>query len=224
VTGKTIRRAAWALTLALCTIAGCHGASDPLPVIRARPSSPGTDQVEARFGSGGGTLSLVGGASVSIPAGALSKDTHLAIFARDVDSLAPLPAGLQAVSRAFSFLPVTQTFQKQVAMQLAYRQSADGMARLQVLRLDQGRDRSWEAVESSSGVGVARISTLRFGIYVVAGERLPDEPAFDAALPVPDGSVPEAGVPEAGLTDAARPDGGPPDAAPVDDAGPEAGG
>jgi len=190
-----------------------------LPVIRARPSSPGTEQVEATFGNRGGTLSLAASASVSIPAGALSKDTRLAILARDVSSLAPVPSSMQAVSRAFSFLPVTQEFQKQVAMQLAYRQGADGMPRLQVLRLDHARDRSWETLEGPSAVGVARTSTLRFGIYIVAAERLPDEPALDAAIPVP-----EAGLPDAALSDAARPDAGPPDAAPVSDAGPDAGG
>lgn len=198
---------------------GCHEAADPLPVIRARPSSPGTDQVEATFGSRGGTLSLTGGASVSIPAGALSKDTRLAILARDVGSLAPVPAGMEAVSRAFSFLPVAQEFQKPVAMQLAYRQGSDAMRRLQVLRLDHGRDRSWEAVEASPSVGVARISTLRFGIYVVVGERLPEQPTFDAGAAVSDG-----GLPDAALSDAAAPEAGPPDAAPLADAGPDAGG
>lgn len=203
---------------------GCHEAADPLPVIRARPSSPGTVQVEATFGSRGGTLSLAGGASVSIPAGALAKDTHLGILARDVGSLAAVPSGLEAVSRAFSFLPVTQEFKKEVAIQLAYRQGSDAMSRLQVLRLDHGRDRSWEAVEASPSVGVARISTLRFGIYVVVGERPPDEPAFDAGVAVSDGGLPDASLPDAALVDAARVEAGPPDAAPVADAGPDAGG
>lgn len=160
---------AWLLACVLLAIeqGACIEAADPLPIRRFRPTSPGFDVIEAKLGPAGGTLSLLGGASVAVPQGALNDEVWLAIRARELATLARLPEGVEAISQPHSFLPVGQRFAREVSLQLAYRDTRD-QTDVALLRLDDAKDTRWERVGgATTSIGVARAQVQRLGIYVV---------------------------------------------------------
>ena len=174
VMGETIRRRGlcptrcftWLFCCGLLLCA-CEAQPEPLPIRRFRPTSAGPLQVEAKLGPVGGTLTLPSGASAQVPEAALEREVWLSIRARTLDTLTPLPEGSEALTRTYVFLPVAQRFERPVNLQIAYPDLRE-KAELEVLRLDDARDGRWERVaDATTTVGVARISTERFGIYVV---------------------------------------------------------
>ncbi len=103
--------------------AGCSSSSPSASSPDASPSSssppPKTSPPASKvIGKSGGTLALDDGtASVDIPAGALSKDTTIAI---KLNSAAPAPSGVKEVGSPYTFTPDGLKFMKPVTVTLPF--------------------------------------------------------------------------------------------------------
>ena len=122
----------------------------------------------ATIGAGGGTAaSDDDAAQVTIPAGALNQETAIEVTEVSLSSLPPAPAGLTFVGPAFAFTPHGTMFDAPVAIAVPYATSGSGM--LNVLRLDDENDTSWETLPGPTFMnGVASISVTTFSVLAVA--------------------------------------------------------
>lgn len=121
----------------------------------------GGQSSEATIGEKGGTV-MGGGASVTIPPGALSSEETIVVA--ESEPPAALPSGYIARSPIYSFTPHGLAFSTEVSLELEYTGNADT-----VLRLADDEDTTWEAVSAATfASGVASVSTASFSYYVVA--------------------------------------------------------
>jgi hypothetical protein len=125
-------------------------------------------RVDVTIGAEGGEASI-NGASLVVPAGALSEDTELRVqrlVAADAEEfLDLLGSGQAAVSAIYVFAPHGSQFDEAVTITLDYESTSSSLT---VLRLDDEDDRTWEAVSGVDFVaGEASFETTRFSLIVV---------------------------------------------------------
>jgi hypothetical protein len=113
------------------------------------------------IGKAGGTVELADGASVVIPAGALSKDTMITV------SVVPDPPALDATQmaagEAYAFEPHGTAFAMPVTITLPF---TGGAPDAQVMKLDDAKDTSWTMVSGAVASGsVLTLQSMGFSIY-----------------------------------------------------------
>jgi hypothetical protein len=147
---------------------GANDASD------ASESDAGGDgSTTTTIGPNGGTVES-GGASVTIPAGALAEDTEIGVA--EVAPPVPLPSGYVARSPVYAFTPHGLSFSSPVSIAIDYTETADT-----VLRLADASDTTWEpAAGATFASNVASLQTQSFSFYVVAQF----QPATGTAAPL----------------------------------------
>lgn len=123
-----------------------------------------------RVGPDGRTVTLEGGAEISIPKGALTEELIIGFRSMEEPDiqLPPLPSGLRAVSPFYALTPHGQEFEKPVQMRLPHE--ATNHLQALALRLDGPEDDEWDPV--SVGVKMAErfasVKTDHFSFYVIA--------------------------------------------------------
>ena len=144
--------------VAIALLVGCPpGAGDD-----SGDTSDTSPPVTETIGPDGGTLTS-GGATLTIPAGALDEDVEIGFGT--VDGPADLPEDLAAAGDVFAATPHGQVFATPVTVEIAY---AGSDADLDLLALDGPADTTWEGVPGASfSVGIGTFQVDHFSFYVV---------------------------------------------------------
>ena len=150
----------------------------------------GAGAASAVIGQGGGTVSLPGSASVSVPAGAVDEPTRFFLRTLQFDELPPLDGELAVASGAVSFEPHERTFAAPLSVSLVHTAQAEAA----LLWLENTADTQWWARDAAVFErDITRLETDRLGIFVVGqGPAFPDA-SMDAGAVDVDGGAPDAG-------------------------------
>lgn len=127
-----------------------------------------SDSDQQSVGVDGATLTA-GGATVTIPEGALTETTTIGIARLDDGEIAQLPeidlVGATSASLSddvFALTPHGTSFQQAVTIELPAFEGAT------ILRLDDESDTTWEIVPATIVEGQAVLTTWSFSVYAVA--------------------------------------------------------
>lgn len=138
------------VVLCLFGLAGCGGgggSSTPLPVAPAPPTPPVPPPAPV-VGAAGGTVTESSGASIIVPAGALSADTTIRI-ARDSTGAPPLPGGLAAAGSMYMLTPHGGDFAEGVTVRLPLPDVAlQPNQQFQIAKAQPGGE--WQLLEDTS--------------------------------------------------------------------------
>jgi hypothetical protein len=104
--------------LALC-LAACGGGDDAPPPVAPAPPPPVAPAPVVGIGTSGGTVTHVSGASVVVPAGALTQNTVIEIAQSSAGAPA-LPAGVTTAGAVFAFTPHGTTFATPVTVTVPF--------------------------------------------------------------------------------------------------------
>lgn len=175
------------LSLILCVfglmaLAGCGGGdggeATPPPTSNNPPPPPPPPPV---IGAGGGTVTEASGASVIVPAGALTTDTTIRI-AMDSTGAPTLPAGLIAAGNAYAITPHGGEFAQPVEVRLPAPNVT--LQPNQTLKLAKAQpDGEWEVLDGTTltdGILQAKVSSFSFFRAIVINYSLP----IAQALPI----------------------------------------
>lgn len=162
--------------LALLTLASCGGDE------KAGRDSAGGATAVALVGAEGGTITLDNGASVTIPAGALTEDVEVTVeFVEDVSALglAALPEGVEAGGGALVLSPHGTTFELPVTVTMPTNLSGDDVV---VWRLPDEASTEW-APDGAVTVedGVLSFPVLNFSVYSPAAVAAGACPCYSGA-------------------------------------------
>lgn len=125
---------------------------DESPTDPAGSSSGGAGSVNKEVGPGGETI-VIGGATVTIPEGALDAPVAITITATDD----PPPAGFEAISKVFRCEPSGTSFKKPVTMKMPF--TPDG--RPASMFWTSGADPSFKELADSAVDGATMTATVR---------------------------------------------------------------
>jgi hypothetical protein len=162
--------------LALLTLASCGGDE------KAGRDSAGGATAVALVGAEGGTITLDNGASVTIPAGALTEDVEVTVeFVDDLSALglAALPEGVEAGGGALVLSPHGTTFELPVTVTMPTSLSGDDVV---VWRLPDEASTEW-APDGAVTVedGVLSFPVLSFSVYSPAAVAAGACPCYSGA-------------------------------------------
>jgi hypothetical protein len=162
--------------LALLTLASCGGDE------KAGRDSAGGATAVALVGAEGGTITLDNGASVTIPAGALTEDVEVTVeFVEDLSALglAALPEGVEAGGGALVLSPHGTTFELPVTVTMPTSLSGDDVV---VWRLPDEASTEW-APDGAVTVedGVLSFPVLSFSVYSPAAVAAGACPCYSGA-------------------------------------------
>jgi uncharacterized delta-60 repeat protein len=124
------------------TIIGCGGGGDKDSPSPAQPAQP------SGIGAAGGTVSHASGASVTVPAGALSQNVAIAVAQSNTGAPA-LPAGLTPIGSMFAFTPHGTTFAVPVTVTLPFDPTAVPSGRTPALYKTNAQN-AWERVSAAT--------------------------------------------------------------------------
>ena len=203
--------------LALVLI-GCGDDAASCPLVE------GTGTAQQLIGPTGGTLELIGGGKLEIPAGALDEDVMISIT--ELDDPKPLPLGLDPAGKAIAFEPHGTVFNSPVTLTVPIKETETDLSQVRAMKLDDDEDDSWTTVlDGEKTPGKITLETTSFSIYMAARPRrnsgvvvLPDGavvlPMSDAGTTLDSGS--DAQLSDASQLDAATLDAATLDAATLD--------
>lgn len=167
-----MRLGGWTRVVLGCLLAGplvaCTDAADDDDASADGPADAGPP----RLGRAGGNLTSPGGASVSVPSGALSAPEAIAVAVYE-GRLPPPPEGYSFAGDAYAFTPHGATFEAPVTIRIPYTSSRLGKV---VLRLPDPQTEEWHVIDDGPEYhkGLATLEVRRFSLYVVAH---PGDPA-----------------------------------------------
>jgi hypothetical protein len=158
-----------------------------------------SNTVAKLVGPEGGTVELVGGGKVVIPAGALTEQVEIKITELKLADLADLPANMEAAGKPYAFQPHGQNFAQSVKIEVPIE---GNVAQVRPLKLDDDKDTSWQTIFPSvvdSANKKLSMDTTGFSVIVAARPR-----ANSGVITLPDGAV----VSDAGGDASMAPDAG----------------
>jgi len=116
----------------------------------------------------GGTVELVGGGKVTIPAGALNESTSIKITKLELEDVAALPSNMEAAGKPYAFEPHGKMFLQNVTIEVPF-EGADNEVR--PLKLDDEDDTSWQTIfpseKDTAGMKLS-METTSFSVILAA--------------------------------------------------------
>jgi hypothetical protein len=160
------RIAAIVCLLALTGCGGGDGGSTPPPVVVPPPPVIPPPPPPAVIGASGGTVTDASGASIVIPAGALSADSTIRI-ARDSTGSPALPAGLTAAGAMFAITPHGGDFAQGVEVRLPIPSvTLQSNQEFRIAKAQPGED--WVVLEDTTlDAGVLKATVGNFSFFQV---------------------------------------------------------
>lgn len=154
---------AFALTLGIPACSSDSGDDDSSPSEQSGTEQPGTASAELTAAEGG-ELEL-GGASLSIPGGALADDTTVTVESKKPS--ASLPDATSLTGLVYDFGPSGTTFEKPVALTLPLAKAPGAGKEAVIAYLDESSG-SWEDLATTTdGSGAVSAEIMHFSTYVV---------------------------------------------------------
>jgi hypothetical protein len=173
----------------------CQG-DDPAPDGAGGQGGAGPDgsTVTRTIGEEGGKIAS-DDAALSVPAGALRKDTAITLSTLSVDQSKTLPAtdgGIKPVGFPVKFTPHGLTFEQPVGVTMGYSAPDPEDTPLVAMKLDNDQDSTWEVVPGAKFEnGEANFQITSFSIYCIFED--PDGLAEMLYGPEPAGSGGDTG-------------------------------
>ena len=159
----------------------------------------------ALIGPEGGSLQLLSGARVDVPAGALTQAIGIKITELEISDVAPLPANLEPAGKPFAFEPHGLMFAMPVKVTLPF---TGDPVEVRPMKANDESDPAWQTILGATKTPDSKLelNTTAFSVYFAARPR-----RGSGVVTLPDGGIigldgsvtePDAGG-DASLTDAA---------------------
>jgi len=170
------------------SVVGCWS-SVALSVLVACGSDGGggsSDSAEQLIGIEGGTIEMVGGGKVEIPAGALSKTVKIKITKLELSDVAALPDNMEPAGKPFAFTPHGQMFLQPVKIEVPF-EGDDTEVRPMKLPNETADTSMWTTVfpsEKDTGGRKLSMESTSFSVILAARPR-----RITGIVTLPDGAV-----------------------------------
>ncbi|MCC7385749.1 MAG: hypothetical protein IT384_28125 [Deltaproteobacteria bacterium] len=178
------------LLLSLLVLAACDPGR-PVTAGAGRSGDSSNNGTSARIGPGGGHVTGPDGVELEIPAGAVASEVEITVSQIDPSTIGALPAGFEAVGRAYAIRPFDLALDAPAVVALPIASGASPTATARAEDLDAAE---WTmTLELTKLGGKAIFEVWALGVFVLAQPRTFGS-AGDGGS-VPSGSGPDAETP-----------------------------